>query len=363
MIFQWYLFVLLIAVSMFARATGRIYSVRVQNHTESRYTWTPVLILIIPMIYLAATRSSAIGDTSAYMSIFADTPSSLSSLPNVILETEKDKGFAVFTVIIKAVIGNNVRLYFGIIAAICLLCVASVYKRYSCNFIMSMFLFIASGDYVQWNYNGMRQFIAVAIIFTATNWLLQKKYFRYITLVLLVSLIHASALLMIPICFIVQGKPWNLKTVFFLAVVTVAVSFADQFTDLIASVMENSQYANEVDQFLNTEGTNILRVLVFSIPPLLALVFRDRLARANIPIINLSVGMSIASMGVYIASAFTSGIFIGRIPIFFSLYNYILLPWIVENVFDRKSSRLVYYVLIACYMVFYYYQTVITWGL
>ena len=71
--------------------------------------------------------------------------------------------------------------------------------------------------------------------------------------------------------------------------------------------------------------------------------------------------MSIISTGLYIISMFTSGIFIGRLPIYFSLYNYILLPWEIENLFTQRSKKIIYIGLIACYIVFYYYQMHIIW--
>ena len=62
-------------------------------------------------------------------------------------------------------------------------------------------------------------------------------------------------------------------------------------------------------------------------------------------------------------SMFTSGIFIGRLPIYFSLYGYILLPWEIEHMFEEKSQRLIYLFMIVAYLMFYYYQVVLSWGL
>lgn len=363
MVFQWYLFVILIAVALFARAGKQTYTIEVPGGTETRYGWVPVLAIIIPLIIAAAFRKDTIGDTYAYMVSFRDTVPSLSAIPDALAEDGKDKGFIVFRIILKSLIGNNYHLYFGIIAAISLLCVASIYRKYSCNFAMSMFLFLASSDYIQWTHNGMRQFLAVCIVFAATDLLLRKKYVPYILIVLLASTIHATALLMIPVCFIVQGRSWNLRSVLFTVAVLIAINFSGALSDFIVDFMMDTQYGNEVDQFLATGGTNILRVVVFSIPPVLALAFRRYLDASRQPILDLSANMSIVSMGAYIISAVTSGIFVGRIPIYFSLYNYILLPWLVENVFEKRSQKFVYAVIIACYVFFYYYQVTVTWNL
>lgn len=363
MFFQWYLFVLLLAVARLAAVAHQTYTIEFFGRKETRYKWFPVLLITVPLIWLAATRADGFGDTAAYRVHFFELPSSLWDVSGIIDEETKDPGFTVFATFLKSVIGSNDVVYFGVIAAICLLCVAYTFKKYSHNFIMSMFLFIASGDYVQWTHNGIRQFIAVAIIFAATELLLKKKYVPYILIILLAYTIHATSLLMIPICFIVQGKGWNVRSVLFTVAVLIAINFSGNLSDFIVDFMMDTQYSGEVNQFLATTGTNILRVFVFAIPPVLALVFKRYVEAAKSPILDLSANMSIVSMGAYIISAVTSGIFVGRIPIYFSLYNYILLPWIVENVFDKRSAKLVYAAIILFYLVFYYYQVEITWGL
>lgn len=361
MIFQWYLFVLLIAVAIFAKVAGQTYTIEVHGRKERHYGWIPVLMVAVPLILLAGFRGN-IGDTYAYRIMYQNTEASLSAIPGVLAKAGKDKGFSVFTILLKHITRNSDELYFTVIAAICIMCVLTIYKKHSCNFMMSMFLFIASSDYVQWNYNGMRQFIAVAVIFVATDWLVQKKYVRYFLLIALMSTIHATAWIMIPVSLIVQGKAWNLRSVLFTIAVLIAINFSGALSNLIVEFMSDTQYSGEVNQFLETDGTNILRVFVFVIPPLLALLFKKWLNFANDRLINLSVNMSIVSMGAYIVSAVTSGIFIGRIPIYFSLYNYILLPWLVENVFEKRSQKLVYGCLMVCYMIFYWFQMTVAWG-
>lgn len=366
MIFQWQLFVLLIVIAIVAPLAGQRIVFKAYGSREYRYTWVPVLIIAIPMIYFAGTRTMTLlnfGDTLAYLSGFNYAPTSLTTLINSFTEDSKDIGFSVFTTVIKSIIGNKECVYFTLIAAICIICVLYTYKRFSCNFIISVFLFVASGDYLQWTYNGIRQFIPVAILFACAGLIIKKKYVPLIFLILLLSTIHATAILMLPMIFIVQGKAWNKKTLLFAITIIFAIAFVDQFTDLITNFMESTQYSNEVDQYLSTEGTSVQRILVYSVPALLSLVFKRRIDLANDSIINLSSNMCLITAFAYILSGFTSGLFLGRIPIYFSLYNYILIPWLIEKNFTKNSVRIIYITLIALYMAFYYYQVHITWGL
>lgn len=361
--YQWYLILWVFVVGLLTTSARMLKPVKINGVTEYRYTWIPVLAIALPMIYLAGTRENmGFSDTSVYKSAFQNLPSSLSGVSDYLTDEAKDKGFTYFSVFLKSIIGNKVTVYFTIIAAICILCVVFVYKKYSCNFMMSMFLFIASADYIQWTYNGIRQFLAVAILFACAGLIMHKKYIPVIVLILLLSTIHASALLMLPVIFIVQGKALNKKTLLMLIGVLLAITFIDQFTDVLIDIMENTQYKGEVDQYLSTEGTSTLRVTVYSIPALVALVFRKKIIAANNYIINICANMSIATLGIYVLSAFSSGLFIGRLPIYFSLYNYILLPWEIENIFTKQTAKVIYSFMIAFYMVYYVYQTTYVWG-
>ena len=52
---------------------------------------------------------------------------------------------------------------------------------------------------------------------------------------------------------------------------------------------------------------------------------------------------------------------VGRLPIYLAIYNLILLPWLIDTIFEEKTKRLVYYIMIVCYLGFFYYQMEITW--
>ena len=110
------------------------------------------------------------------------------------------------------------------------------------------------------------------------------------------------------------------------------------------------------------DGTNPLRVLIYSIPAILSFIGLKHIQEENDPVINLCTNMSIISSGIYLVSMATSGIFIGRLPIYVSLYSYILLPWEIEHIFMRKSARLVTVAAVVAYCGFFYYQMRFTWG-
>ena len=331
---------------------------------EERYRLGFALLVFAPIIWMAGTRGF-VGDTGMYYDAFSAMPSSLSGLSAYALERTKDTGFYVFSALVKIFITDNAFVYLTILAIIQGLAVLLVYRKYSTSYIFSIFLFVISTDYVAWMYNGIRQFTAVIMIFVATTFMLKRKYMPLVLVILLASTMHQTALIMIPLVFIAQGEAWNKKTLMFIVLALLAILFVGEFTDILDVALEETQYENVISDYesFQDDGTNPLRVLIYSIPAILAFLGRKIIRRVDDPLINFCTNMSIISAGLYLISMVTSGIYMGRLPIYASLYGYILLPWEIENIFNHKSRKIVYAGLILCYFLFYYYQMHFTWGL
>jgi hypothetical protein len=58
----------------------------------------------------------------------------------------------------------------------------------------------------------------------------------------------------------------------------------------------------------------------------------------------------------------TSGIYIGRLPIYTTLQGYIAIPWLIDHIFEKKSAKLVTAAMVALFCAFYYYQMFIAWN-
>lgn len=284
--------------------------------------WTPVsaVLFVLPYILWATFRKGG-ADTGMYKTIFLSTSSSLSDIPALFFSDAKDPGFTALTILFKSIFGNQTNLFFFIIAAFQILCIAYVFRKYSSSYWISIFLFIASTDYISWTWNGVRQFIAVVMIFVCFEWLLEQKYTRLIIVILIASLIHGSAILMIPIIFIVQGKAWNKKTILMLIATMVVISFIDNFTPILNDLLQETQYDGVMTNEIWTvdDGANIVRVLVYSVPALLSLVGLKYVKLANDPMINICINCSIVTMALYLVASVTSGIYVGRLPIYTTL--------------------------------------------
>lgn len=323
------------------------------------------ILYALPLVIFAWQRDQYIGDTNSYIIMFKQLPGTYQGLLSYLELNPKDPGFTIFAWMIKSISLSD-RGFFLIIAIIQTLCLVYIYRKYSCNYYLSALLFVISTDYFSWMQNGIRQFLAVVIIFASTPWILEKKYIREIMVILLASSFHQSALLMIPVIFIVQGDALNKRVLLISMLFIISITFISGFTDLLDSALQETQYSNMVSDFRegsfsNDDGTNPLRVLVYSVPLILGtyLVLKNR--GGFTPIINLSINMTLFSVGFYLISLGTSGIFIGRIPIYFSLYNYILIPYELNRIFVKNQVKLIIWISIIMYLIFSYFQFNISW--
>ncbi len=330
--------------------------------------WSPIsaFILVIPYIYWAGMRNDYYGDTPFYRQTYLAIPRSWSEFPTYYNGLTKDKGFSVLSFIIRQFAGDSDAAYFMIIAAIELIIFIAVLRMYSCNFWMSMFLFIASTEYMSWCHNGIRQFMAVMAVFAGTKWLAEKRYVPLILLILFASTFHQSLLIMIPIIFIVQGKAWNARAILAILLTIVIVVYIDQATDILDNALSNTQYSNMVTDWTEWEddGMNPIRAFVYSIPMLLSIAGFHIIKEENDPLINICVNMSILTTALSVIAVLTSGIFIGRLIIDTAVYStFILLPWEIDNLFEESSKKLMRVFAVAGYLVYFYYQMHFSWGI
>lgn len=322
------------------------------------------IFLVFPIVLSAALRTN-FGD-QGYKISYRMCSWSFSELMGIIQSGAKGPGYSVIQFLGIKILGNNAEIFFFILATLQIYSLIKVYKKYSSNLWVGIFIFVASSDYLSWMQNGIRQFTAVTFILFFSDWIFQKKYIRFCLVVLLASTIHSSALLMIPILFIVQGEAFNRKTILSLIATVILLVGLSHFLPILDKMLFATEYKGAITdwQTSNNDGVNFFRVVVYSMPTILAIFEKKIILNSEDRVIHIVCNMSIMSTLLYVIGMYTSGIYIGRLPIYCSLYsNGILLPWLIQKMFDKRSQILVYSIMIIAYTLFYYYQTHFIWGI
>lgn len=323
----------------------------VLGQEECRHITFFAIIAFLP-IFLLAVFGEPISDVSLYMKIFHATPSTLSAVKI----GENGWLWEFFTISVKLLFGNNVTIYRVLIGLIHSIPLILIFRKYSGSFATTLFLFVASGDYVAWMMNGLRQFAAVAIIFCSIPLLLRRKYVQVSIVVLMASMIHQSAIIMFPVILIVQGKPFGKKTLLFIAL-CVGVVFILGQTEVFEALIKTTEYAggyNEIKRW--DDGISVLRVLVIMVPVFLAFLGRKKIIKRENNFEYICINMSIVTLGISLIAMVTSGIYVGRLMIYTQLFNYLILPTLIEDVFDKDSRPLVYVFLVVFYLIYYYFE-------
>lgn len=319
-----------------------------------RYKPALAILIFAPVIYLVAfglVRYDTYLYLAGYRSIFTSV-----SGPLEYFQGAKGKGFALFSIACRLLFGDNTTLYR---LAICLMHTVPllfILRRYSENYLFSIYLFIATCCHMSWMMNGLRQFMAATMIFAATPWILEKKYVRAVLVVLLATSFHRSAMMMLPVIFIVQGKPFHKWMLLFSVLTIAAMVVLARNRDAFDTVAEMAGYSIEAAVEAGDDGMNPIRALVKAVPMLLAFMARDRLRDEDVPIISLCVNMSVITFGVSLIAVVTSGIMVGRLLVYTDLWNLILLPHVIHVAFDEGMEDLVRFAAIALYFAYYLYS-------
>ena len=341
-----------------------LYTQTQENGDESQLQWTPMeaIIMAVPFVLWAGWRRH-FGDTEVYRKTFLSLPDSLDQISPYLKTVEKGRGFRLFEMLFRCFISHSDIAFFTFVAAIQLLCLIYVYRRYSPDYWFSFFLFVASTDYLLWMHNGIRQFISASIIFLCVPLIAKKRYALAIIIIILAAQIHAGALIFLPFVFIVNGKAWNFRTLLFLFIIVVLVVYVNHITDFLIDALEDTAYSGDIIFLKENNGTNVLRAIFYSVPALMSLLFLSHLDNADNPLMNVCANLSIVTAGFYFFSIFSSGVLMGAIPIYFSLSNYILIPWLLKEAFNRESANAMRVIFIIAYIIFFYIQCGPTWGL
>ncbi|NIK76103.1 transmembrane protein EpsG [Paenibacillus castaneae] len=300
----------------------------------------------VTLILVSGLRNN-IGDTVFYIHSYEVDKYDLESILR-----RKDIGFGLLQMLLKRISDDPQILLFTTALVTNLLIVIVMYK-YSRMLELSLYVYITSGAFVV-SMNGLRQFLAAAIVFVATKALFEGKWKTYMIIVLFASFLHQSALIMIPIYFIVRRKAWTASTFVMLILAIIIVVGFNQFSDMLFSAIQNTQYSEY--QSFHEGGANSIRVFVFAIPLIIAYLGRHKL-KEIFPQSDIIVNLSIIGLVLLIIS--TQNWIFARMNIYFNLYQLILFGWIVK-LFREKDQKLVYFCILIFYFCYFFFESVIT---
>jgi transmembrane protein EpsG len=330
--------------------SSRYFSNPILNH--SNFIRPNAILVCLATIVLAIVSGlrKNIGDTFFYMHSYELAP-----IKWINIDYKEDFGFNILQMLLQKISGDA-QLLILVTGIITNVLIVYVLYKYSRIFELGVYVYITSGLYTT-SMNGIRQFLAAAIMFTATKYLLNGSFKKYLIIILLASTMHKSVLVLIPMYFIVRREAWSKVTFLILISAIFIVLGFNTFSELLFSTIGDTKYAEY--EYFEEGGVNFLRIVVNLVPLIIAYLGREKL-RALWPQSDYIVNMTIIST-VFIIIASQNWIF-ARFNIYFGLYGLLLMSWI-PKLFREKDGKLIYYAIVLCYFVFYFYEHVFTFGL
>lgn len=305
-----------------------------------------LIFFVISSLVLVSGLRNNIGDTYFYMHTYATTDFTFTNI-----EFTGDFGFNLFQMILQNFSSDPQILIFTT-ALITNSLIILVLAKYSRIFELAVYVYITSGMFTV-SMNGIRQYLAAGIIFIATNYLLNGNFKRYFVIILFASTIHQSALVLLPIYFIVRRKAWSKITYALITLSIFIVLGFNFFIELLFTTISNTKYGHYSE--FQEGGASVLRLVVNCLPVFLAFLGREKL-RELWPKSDYIVNLSIISNLFLIIS--TQNWIFARFNIYFGLYNLILISWLVV-LFKDNSKKVIYYAILICYFLYFFYEQVI----
>lgn len=323
---------------------------RIFGRKNKYMEWTFITLTIVIFVLVAGLRNN-VGDTRAYINSYKNLATF-----NGFTENSKDKGFAVFSLILYQ-ISTDPQFMIFITSLITQLGNLITMVRYRSYFELQTYMYFTAGGFLV-TMNGIRQALVGSILFLYTHFIIKGKFIPYLVVVLLMSTIHQSALIMIPIYFIARQEAWSKNTLIIIGISSIGFLFFYQLVPILFDMISSSTYIEYKEDILTVgAGSSFMRVLVNSVPVVLSYMYRDKIKKIW-PESNVFINMSLLNL-IIVTFALYNWIF-ARFSIYFELYNFVLLPFIIKNCFEERKERdLIYYLFIICYFIFFYREQVI----
>ena len=166
-----------------------------------------IWVIMIVLILFAGLRGDFTSDYNQYVNLFLYMVEyyDLSDIFSRGLFSTSGSTETGFLLLIRfiGIFTKSEIVYMTVLSAITLLFYFSAFKRFSINPWLSVLLFVGVGDYFA-SFNLTRQILAAGICFWAVKYIEENKFFKYLFWILLASTIHTTALIMIPMYFILK---------------------------------------------------------------------------------------------------------------------------------------------------------------
>jgi len=330
-------------------------------HNKRMFLWQKAdifMIITIAWMTCFSFLRTSYNDTATYIHSFIHAESVAEGIENGTFVDWTGNPWSMLYRSIMHDLTDNYHIYFFVPAVVSSFSVVKLCKRYSVNPALSILIFFSLGTYVMY-IAAMKQCLAVFFLLMALPYAVDKKYVRFYILVFIAIMFHTHAFMFAIVPFLLE-KPWG-KVTWILLVATLFAMLTYDVT--LGGFMRYAQSIGALvaeDEVFDGHQINILRVLVYWVPVLLAFIFRKQLFFNSTREENLFVNMSIVSAFILMIGLVEGANLYARMAGYFEFATAIALPWMIQKVFTKQSAKIVTVLASVFYFIYFIYEFAFT---
>ena len=187
-----------------------------------------------------------------------------------------EKGFLMPLYAISPAV-SDLRTFFAVISAVCAVGVTMLIKRYSGSVTVAAAAFILGGAWF-YSMNFLRQFIAGMLVMAALRYAESREFLRFVTVILAATAFHWSAIILIPVYFLLKIR-WNTTVMLFGGLAVLGGLIASEFAVNMGIELLYTKYKEQYTPDL--AGLPVYYALGFSALFVLAYLLRERLYKRS----------------------------------------------------------------------------------
>lgn len=227
--------------------------------------------------------------------------------------------------------------------------------KYCPRFEMAIFMFVAF-SYLGGAMNGMRQYMGASIVLLATRYLFSAKktdFIKYAVIIMLAYCMHNSAIIMLPLYFVVRRRAWQISSYLMVLGSAVGVVIFDTILPSFLSALEQTSYANYAQNGWFTSGqeggSSLIRVMFIAYPLVIAYLNKERLKMLG-RIGDILVNIVFVDVAIYMIAMY-NWIF-ARLAIYLAIYFIIFVVWVVNYAVPPKDRSIFVFATVAVYFLY-----------
>lgn len=338
-------------------------SVRLDGHHAGKYSFmrrkTDIfMVIVIAWMTCFSFLRTSYNDTYQYIILFREAVSVEEGIATgIFANLTGNPGSLLYRSLIHD-FTNNYHIYFFFPAIMSSFSVIKLFKRYSVNSALSVLIFFSLGTYILY-IAALKQCMAMFFLLMALPFAVEKKYVRFYLLVIVAILFHTHAFMFAIVPFLLE-KPWSKRTWILLVLVLSSIATYDVTLGAFMNFAQSIGAMVAEGEVFDGHSINVLRVLVYWVPAILALIFRKRLFEDSTPIENLFVNMSLVSAFILMIGLREGANLYARMAAYFEIATPIALPWMIHKLFEKRSAQYVTCIAAILYFSYFYYEFAFT---